>query len=81
MDFIVKVCNKIKSLLMLIGGFWIVMSMNKVIENGELDLVGLGWLFCVFLDVVKELINGICIECGVFDLLMGVDKIDMFGMF
>lgn len=79
-DFIVKVRNKIKSPLMLTGGFRTAASMNKAIENGELDLVGLGRPFCVFPDVAKELINGTRTECGVPDLLTGVNKIDMSGM-
>ena len=80
MDFIVKVRNKIKSPLMLTGGFRTAASMSKAIENGELDLVGLGRPFCVFPDVAKELIDGTRTECGVPDLLTGVDKIDMSGM-
>lgn len=80
MDFIVKVRNKIKSPLMLTGGFRTAASMSKAIENGELDLVGLGRPFCVFPDVAKELMDGTRTECGVPDLLTGVDKIDMSGM-
>ncbi len=80
MDFIVKVRNKIESPLMLTGGFRTAASMSKAIENGELDLVGLGRPFCVFPDVAKELISGTRTDCSVPDLLTGVEKIDLSGM-
>ncbi len=80
MDFIVKVRSKIKSPLMLTGGFRTVDTMNKAISNGELDFVGLGRPFCVFPDVAKNLLSGDMTDCTVPDLLTGVDKIDMTGM-
>jgi len=80
MDFIVKVRSKIKSPLMLTGGFRTVDTMNKAIANGELDFVGLGRPFCVFPNVAKDLISGAMTDCTVPDLLTGVDKIDMTGM-
>ncbi len=80
MDFIVKVRSKIKSPLMLTGGFRTVDTMNKAISNGELDFVGLGRPFCVFPDVAKDLLSGAMTDCTVPDLLTGVDKIDMSGM-
>lgn len=80
MDFIVKVRSKIKSPLMLTGGFRTADTMNKAIANGELDFVGLGRPFCLFPDVAKDLISGAMTDCTVPDLLTGVDKIDMTGM-
>ncbi len=80
MDFIVKVRSKIKSPLMLTGGFRTVDTMNKAISNGELDFVGLGRPFCVFPDVAKDLLSDAMTDCTVPDLLTGVDKIDMSGM-
>ncbi len=80
MDFIVKVRSKIKSPLMLTGGFRTVDTMNKAISNGELDFVGLGRPFCVFPNVAKNLLSGDMTDCTVPDLLTGVDKIDMTGM-
>jgi len=80
LDFIVKVREKIKSPLMLTGGFRTAATMNQAIENGELDFVGLGRPFCIYPDVAGELIRGERTDCSVPDLLTGVDKIDMTGM-
>ncbi len=79
-EFIRKVREKIKSPLMLTGGFRTVDTMNKAIENNELDFVGLGRPFCVFPDVANDLMSGKMTDCTVPDLLTGVDKIDMTGM-
>lgn len=80
MDFIVKVRAKIKSPLMLTGGFRTATTMAAAIENNELDFVGLGRPFCVFPNVAKDLISGKMTDCTVPDLLTGVEKIDMTGM-
>lgn len=80
MDFIVKVRNKIKSPLMLTGGFRTAANMAKAIENGELDLVGLGRPFCVYPDVAQELIDGTRKDCHVPELLTGVERLDLSGM-
>jgi len=80
MDFIVKVRNKIKSPLMLTGGFRTAASMAKAIDNGELDLVGLGRPFCVYPNVAKELVDGTRKDCHVPELLTGVEKLDLSGM-
>ncbi len=80
LDFIVKVREKIKSPLMLTGGFRTAETMNAAIENGELDFVGLGRPFCIYPHIAKELISGERTDCSVPDLLTGVDKIDMSGM-
>lgn len=80
MDFIVKVRKKIKTPLMLTGGFRTVATMEKAIDNGELDLIGLGRPFCVFPDVAADLLSGKMADCTVPALLTGVDKIDMTGM-
>ncbi len=80
MDFIVKVRSKIKSPLMLTGGFRTADTMNNAISNGELDFVGLGRPFSLFPNVAKDLISGAMTDCTVPDLLTGVDKIDMTGM-
>jgi len=79
-EFIRKVREKIKSPLMLTGGFRTVDTMNKAIENNELDFVGLGRPFCVFPDVANDLMSGKMTDCTVPDLMTGVDKIDMTGM-
>lgn len=80
LDFIVKVREKISTPLMLTGGFRTVETMNAAIDNGELDLIGLGRPFCIFPNVAQELIDGSRQDCTVPDLLTGVDKIDMSGM-
>ncbi len=80
MDFIVKVRARVKSPLMLTGGFRTAETMAKAIENKELDFVGLGRPFCVFPNVAKDLISGAMTDCTVPDLITGVDKIDMTGM-
>ena len=80
MDFIVKVREKIKTPLMLTGGFRTAETMSAAIENGELDFVGLGRPFCVFPNVAADLLNGKMTDCTVPNLLTGVDKIDMTGM-
>jgi len=80
MDFIVKVREKIKSPLMLTGGFRTATTMAAAIENNELDFVGLGRPFCIFPNVAKDLISGKMTDCTVPDLLTGVDKIDRSGM-
>ena len=80
MDFIVKVREKIKSPLMLTGGFRTASTMETAIQNGELDFVGLGRPFCVFPNVANDLINGNLTDCSVPDLLTGVQKIDQSGM-
>lgn len=79
-DFIRKVREKIKSPLMLTGGFRTAETMAKAIENNELDFIGLGRPFCVFPNVAKDLLSGVMTDCSVPDLLTGVDKIDMTGM-
>jgi len=80
MDFIVKVREKIKTPLMLTGGFRTATTMNAAIDNKELDFVGLGRPFCVFPDVAKDLLSGEMTDCTVPDLITGVAKIDMTGM-
>lgn len=80
MDFIVKVREKIKSPLMLTGGFRTATTMAAAIDNKELDFVGLGRPFCVFPNVAEDLLSGEMMDCTVPDLLTGVDKIDMTGM-
>lgn len=80
MDFIVKVREKIKSPLMLTGGFRTAETMAKAIENEELDFVGLGRPFCVFPEVAKDILSGEMTDCTVPDLLTGVPKIDLSGM-
>ena len=80
MDFIVKVRKKIKTPLMLTGGFRTAETMSKAIKNGELDFVGLGRPFCLFPNVANDLISGAMTDCSVPDLLTGVDKIDRTGM-
>ena len=80
MDFIVKVREKIKTPLILTGGFRTAATMAAAIDNKELDFVGLGRPFCVFPDVAKDLLSGKMTDCTVPDLLTGVDKIDMTGM-
>lgn len=80
MDFIVKVRKKIKTPLMLTGGFRTADTMAAAVENGELDFVGLGRPFCVFPNVAKDLLSGKMTDCTVPNLKTGVDKIDMSGM-
>jgi len=80
MDFIVKVRSKVKSPLMLTGGFRTADTMINAISGGELDFVGLGRPFCLYPNVAKELISGDRLDCSVPPLLTGVDKIDMSGM-
>lgn len=80
MDFIIKVRKKIKTPLMLTGGFRTLDIMNSVVKNGELDFVGLGRPFCVFPNVAKDLLSGEMTDCTVPDLLTGVQKIDMTGL-
>jgi len=79
-DFIKKVRDKISSPLMLTGGFRTITTMEKAVDNGELDFVGLGRPFCVFPDVANDLMSGKMMDCSVPDLITGVDKIDMTGM-
>ena len=80
LDFIVKVREKIRTPLMLTGGFRTIGAMNAALDSNELDFIGLGRPFCVYPDVAQELIDGSRTECPVPDLLAGVDKIDMSGM-
>lgn len=80
MDFIVKVRKKIKTPLMLTGGFRTADTMAAAVDNGELDFVGLGRPFCVFPNVAKDLLSGEMTDCTVPSLKTGVDKIDMSGM-
>ena len=80
MDFIVKVRSKIKTPLMLTGGFRTASTMANAISSGELDFVGMGRPFCIFPNVAKDLISGAMTDCTVPDLLTGIDKIDMTGM-
>jgi len=79
-EFIKKVRTKVKTPLMLTGGFRTVETMESAIANGELDFIGLGRPFSLFPDVAKELIDGTRTDCTVPDLLTGVPKIDMSGM-
>ena len=80
LDFIVKVRDKIKTPLMLTGGFRTVETMIKAVENGELDFVGLGRPFCLYPNVAKEILSGQRTDCQVPDLLTGIPKIDQTGM-
>lgn len=80
MDFIVKVRAKIKSPLMLTGGFRTVETMEAAIQNGELDFIGLGRPFCLFPNIANDLMNGNLKDCTVPELLTGVEKIDQSGM-
>lgn len=80
MEFIVKVRKLVKSPLMLTGGFRKAQTMATAIENGELDFIGLGRPFCLFPNVVKDIISGQLADCSVPDLLTGVEKIDQSGM-
>lgn len=79
-DFIVKVREKVKTPLMLTGGFRTTTTMEAAIQNGELDFVGLGRPFCLYPNVAKDLISGKMTECRVPALQTGVAKIDMSGM-
>jgi len=80
LDFIVKVREKIKTPLMLTGGFRTSETMNNALDEGQLDFIGLGRPFCIFPNVANDLISGDMTDCSVPDLLTGVDKIDMTGM-
>lgn len=80
LDFIVKVREKIKTPLMLTGGFRTTETMNQALDEGQLDFIGLGRPFCIFPNVGNDLISGNMNDCSVPDLLTGVDKIDMTGM-
>lgn len=80
MDFIVKIRKIISTPLMLTGGFRTANVMISAIENGELDMVGLGRPFCLFPDLANEILSNKRTDCSVPDLLTGVDKIDMTGM-
>lgn len=80
LEFIQKVRSKVKTPLMLTGGFRTLETMEAAIENGELDFIGLGRPFCLFPDVAKELMNGSRTDCTVPDLLTGVPKLDLSGM-
>lgn len=79
MDFIVKVRKKIKCPLMLTGGFRTVDTMESAIENGELDFIGLGRPFCIYPNVVNDLLDGKMDSCHVPNLKTGVDKLDLSG--
>ncbi|MEO1652324.1 MAG: NADH:flavin oxidoreductase/NADH oxidase family protein [Bacteroidota bacterium] len=80
LDFIVKVREKIKTPLMLTGGFRTASTMNQAIENGELDFVGLGRPFCLNPNVVQDILSGKVDNCDGPSLKTGIDKIDMSGM-
>ena len=80
LEFIKKVRDKITTPLMLTGGFRTAATMTQAIENGELDVIGLGRPFCVFPNVAQELLDGDRTDCSVPTLLTGVSKIDMTGM-
>lgn len=79
-EFIEKVRAKVKSPLMLTGGFRTSETMSKAIDSGELDFVGLGRPFCVFPNIANDILNGTMTDCSVPSLKTGVDKIDMSGM-
>ena len=79
-EFIRKVREKTQCPLMLTGGFRTIETMEKAVENGELDFVGLGRPFCVYPNVAKDLLSGKMKDCSVPDLITGVDKIDLSGM-
>ncbi|MEM6802951.1 MAG: NADH:flavin oxidoreductase/NADH oxidase family protein, partial [Bacteroidota bacterium] len=80
LEFIKKVRDKITTPLMLTGGFRTATTMAAAVENGELDVIGLGRPFCLYPNVVNDLLEGKMEDCTVPDLLTGVDKIDMTGM-
>lgn len=80
MDFITKVRGKIKTPLMLTGGFRTSAAMEKAIEGGELDFIGLGRPFCLYPNVVNELLSGERTDCTVQNLTTGVEKMDKSGM-
>jgi 2,4-dienoyl-CoA reductase-like NADH-dependent reductase (Old Yellow Enzyme family) len=79
-EFIRKVREKTQCPLMLTGGFRTIETMEKAVENGELDFVGLGRPFCVYPNVAKDLLSGKMKDCSVPDLITGVDKLDLSGM-
>ena len=79
-EFIEKVRAKVKSPLMLTGGFRTSATMAKAIDSGELDFVGLGRPFCIFPNVANDILNGTMTDCTVPNLTTGVPKIDMSGM-
>ena len=79
-EFIRKVREKTQCPLMLTGGFRTIETMERAVENGELDFVGLGRPFCVYPNVAKDLLSGKMKDCSVPDLITGVDKIDLSGM-
>ncbi len=80
MDFIVKVKQKVTVPLMLTGGFRTAEIMSSAIDNGEVDMIGLGRPFCMYPQVSKELIEGIRKDCTLPQIKTGVDKIDQSGM-
>ncbi len=79
-EFIEKVRARVKSPLMLTGGFRTSETMAAAIDGGELDFVGLGRPFCVFPNVANDILDGTMTDCTVPSLKTGVPKIDMSGM-
>jgi 2,4-dienoyl-CoA reductase-like NADH-dependent reductase (Old Yellow Enzyme family) len=79
-EFIEKVRTKVKSPLMLTGGFRTAAAMANAMDSGELDFVGLGRPFCLFPNVANDLLNGTMADCSVPSLHTGVLKIDRSGM-
>lgn len=80
MDFIVKVKEKVTVPLMLTGGFRTAEVMAAAIDNGEVDMVGMGRPFCMYPYIAKEMIEGERAESPMPDVKTGVEKIDMTGM-
>ncbi len=58
LDYIEKARKLIKTPLMLTGGFRSVSVMEKALEDGNLDVVGLARPFCLYPNLANQIFNG-----------------------
>ena len=80
LDFAKKVRAKVKTPLMLTGGFRTFEGMNKALASNDFDIVGIARLMAIEPDAPKYLLNGSDSKQTVHPIKTGVKKIDDLGV-
>lgn len=78
-DYIIKARQRIKTPLMLTGGFRTVSVMEEALANDELDMVGLGRAFALYPNIANEILSGERKIAPVLPVKTGIKAIDKIG--
>lgn len=79
LDYIVKARKKVKAPLMLTGGFRTQKAMEQAIEDGEVDVIGLGRGFAIYPFLAKQMFDGERSFFPIHPIKTGINMIDKMG--